>query len=81
MTPRNIKIAAFVVGGIFVLGYLAKKQVAATADAISRVNEGTPYEGTGVIGTLGNITNQASGGYLQRFGEYLGGLAADLRGY
>lgn len=45
----------------------------AVVDAISNVNAGTPYEGYGAIGTLGNAANAVSGGAFQRWGESLGG--------
>ena len=41
------------------------------------VTAGTPYEGTGIFGTLGAATNDVLGGAPQSFGEYLGGKFAD----
>ncbi len=41
------------------------------------VTAGTPYEGTGIFGTLGAVTNDVLGGAPQSFGEYLGGKFAD----
>jgi hypothetical protein len=55
-----------------------KKQAAAAANAIANVNAGTPYEGSGVVGTLGNAVNQASGGTLQTLGESIGGWVYEL---
>lgn len=34
-------------------------------------NEGTPYEGGGVVGTLGHATNAILGGVPQAVGEYI----------
>ena len=41
-------------------------------DAIASINEDTPFEGAGVVGTLGNVTNQASGGILANIGSEIG---------
>lgn len=41
-------------------------------DAVADINKGTPYEGAGVIGTLGNVTNAASGGALAEWGSAVG---------
>lgn len=48
--------------------------------SIAELNKGTPYEGFGVVGTLGNATNQALGGLPERIGGWIGGKLADLRG-
>lgn len=48
------------------------------ADAVQNVNAGTPYEGFGVLGTLGNAANQLSGGWLQHFGETIGSSIFDV---
>lgn len=40
------------------------------------INKGTPYEGGGVVGTLGNLTNQVLGGAPQAIGEALGSAFA-----
>lgn len=50
-----------------------KKQAAAAISGIEHVNDGTPYAGAGVVGTLGNVANQVSGGTLADLGENLGG--------
>lgn len=39
---------------------------------------GTPYEGAGVLGTLGGTVNAASGGVLQSWSESLGGWLYDV---
>ena len=38
----------------------------------------TPFEGTGVVGVLGNTANSVTGGLLGRFGSFLGRKAADV---
>jgi hypothetical protein len=55
----------------------AKTEIKAAANAVNNVNAGTPYEGAGVVGTLGNGANQLSGGGLQNLGEWIGGTLAD----
>lgn len=42
------------------------------------LTKGTPYQGAGVLGTLGAAANAASGGHLQSIGESLGGWIYDL---
>jgi len=54
-----------------------KSQAKQAAAAIADVNKGTPYEGAGVVGTLGNVVNQASGGTLADVGESIGGWLYD----
>ena len=75
----NLRLILIGAGAIVAVGFLLRKQVSDAVEAVENVNEGTPFEGTGVIGTLGNVTNQASGGILGRIGEAIGGAAADLR--
>lgn len=58
----------------------AKAEAAAAASAVANVNKGTAYEGSGVVGTLGNAANQASGGVLQSIGESIGGKLFDWFG-
>jgi hypothetical protein len=74
-----IGAGVLVVGAlIYFFGKRAAAVVTDAVDAIGKVNEGTPYEGAGVVGTLGNLTNQISGGSLQSFGEWIGGKAYEL---
>lgn len=68
--------AAIVLGALYFLGRRAVGDVAA---AVGNVNAGTPYAGTGPIGTLGNITNRVLFGAPQWLGERIGGGLADLR--
>jgi len=74
----NWKAALALTGGAILVYFLFKEQAKAAASAVVNVNQGTPYEGTGVIGTLGNATDALSGRQLSRFGSYLGGLVYDL---
>lgn len=45
-----------------------------TADSANNLNRGTPYAGTVVVGSLGNIVNQGLGGAPQSIGEWLAGI-------
>jgi len=63
---------------VIVLWSFFRKQAKDAAGAISDINEGTPYAGAGVAGTLGNVTDQASGGLLSGIGEWIGGKLADV---
>lgn len=76
-----IAIGAVAVG-IWWLGRQAKEAVVdgvkTTATAVNNINQGTAYEGAGVIGTVGHGFDALSGGNLSSFGEWLGGKAYDL---
>lgn len=78
-----IAIGAVVIG-IWWLGRQAKGAVVdgvkSTATAVSNINQGTPYEGAGVVGTLGHATDTISGGLFSSAGEWLGGKLYDLFG-
>ena len=60
-----------VVFGFIVIGSLFKSRLLA-------INEGTPFEGAGILGTLGNVTDQASGGNLSAIGSRIGLFFSDL---
>jgi len=69
--PVIIGIAGVVVvGGV---GLLVYKLISGGFKAVADINKGTPYEGAGVAGTLGNVTNQVLGGAPQTIGEAIGG--------
>jgi hypothetical protein len=70
-----IGVSALVFVGLFLF---LKQQGTAAAKAVANVNKGTPYEGTGAVGTLGNVANQISGGSLASIGESLGSKVYDL---
>lgn len=59
-----------IVGGIAVAMYLLNK--------LTNINKGTPFEDTGAVGTLGNVTNQVLGGVPQAVGEKLSETLFDL---
>lgn len=73
--PKNTRNLLAVAGVVFVFGVILKRQ---TVDAVLRINEGTPFEGTGVVGSLGNVTNRASGGFLSRAGSRIGLFFSDI---
>lgn len=75
------------IGGLGVIAYLLLRQgvkdvgkvAGSAAQAIASVNEGTPYEGYGVGGTLGNATNTIIGfGLLDDLGGWIGRSIYDL---
>jgi hypothetical protein len=59
-----------VVGG----GYVALRLL----DKFAGINKGTPYEGSGVVGTAANLANQASGGALAATGSWIGRTLYDF---
>lgn len=75
--PIKLAIGVALVAGV---GYLLLRQLGKDAgkavgkgvDAIANVNEGTPYEGTGVVGTLGHATNVVTGNWLDNLGGWIG---------
>jgi len=75
---KNLQTILAIGGVIAVLGFLARKQAVAAVEAIASVNEGTPFEGAGVIGTAGNVANRASGGLLARAGSAIGLFFSDI---
>lgn len=74
-----VGIAILAVTGI-VLYFVIKRQLTAAATAVANVNAGTPYAGAGVVGTLGNVTNQLSGGFLSDAGDQLGSWLSETFG-
>lgn len=64
-TDQVIMAGVGVVFGFIVVGALLKRQ-------ILDFNKGTAFEGSGVVGSLGNVTDKLSGGILSRFGSFLG---------
>lgn len=65
--PIQLAIAAVIVIGV--VYFLIRKTFSDVGESIRNINEGTPFAGTGPIGTLGNIANTVSGGSLARVGE------------
>lgn len=72
-----VLIGAGTIAVIVLFSYF-RKQAKDAADALGDINEGTPYAGAGVVGTIGNVTDQASGGVLSGIGEWIGGKLADI---
>lgn len=72
---KDSELATIIVVGtvsVIVVGAILKQQAAQAVDAIANINEDTPFEGFGVVGTAGNLTNQASGGILANIGSEIG---------
>ncbi len=76
-----IKLA---IGAVIVLGvvyFLGRKTVTDTRDyvanTVANINEGTSYEGAGVVGTLGHGVNVLTGNWLDNVGGWLGGKVYD----
>ena len=73
MNAKNIvAIAAAAIAVLFTLNFLVRKTGGDIATSIADINKDTPFEGAGVVGAVGNITNQLSGGTLAQFGSFLG---------
>jgi hypothetical protein len=80
LNTKAAMVAAAVAVGAAALYLIGRKTAAAAADTAAGIvtgenalTEGTPYEGAGILGTVGAGFNAASGGYLQAIGEQLGG--------
>jgi hypothetical protein len=64
--------AGLALGVVYLLTRTAIKEVANVAGGIvsgnNAVTQGTSYENTGVLGTVGAVANQASGGFFEGIG-------------
>lgn len=86
MTDKQFMIAggaAIVSVGLLVWGVsrIGDKVVDSAAGVLTGNNsltEDTPYEGMGVLGTLGSAFNEMSGGLLEGAGGNIGGWLADV---
>ncbi len=78
LNSRPVMIAAGVAVGALALYLIGRKVAGAVTDGVKNFNQGTPYEGAGVVGAAGNVANQASGGLLADFGGWLGRTVYDL---
>ena len=67
--PKDDFERFLLIAGLGVGGYLLYK----IWNTATNPNAGTPYEGTGIVGTAANIMNQASGGALAATGTSIGG--------
>ena len=72
---------------VVVVYFVGKKTITAAANAAggiisgnNAITAGTEYQGTGVLGTLGAATNDASGGFFNWLGDKIGGGAFALFG-
>lgn len=74
MSAKNWLITSAVVSVLGAGGYLIYR----FWDKISNFNKGTAYEGSGIIGSLGNATNQVLGGAPAALGESIGGGLYDV---
>lgn len=73
----------FVLGAatvVIVSGLLVKKAAAKTVDVVSNINEDTPFEGFGPIGTLGHATDSLLFGLPSKLGSFIGTKIADIQG-
>lgn len=68
-------------GVVYIVAVLITREtVKSAADTVASVNEGTPFEGFGPIGTLGNATDKVLFGLPSRLGSFIGNKIADLQG-
>lgn len=67
--PKDNFERLLLVAGLGVGGYLLYKLY----NTVTNPNAGTPYEGTGIVGTAANILNTASGGALAATGTSISG--------
>lgn len=65
--PVQLAFAAILVIGFVYI--LTRKTVSDIFSGVSDVNKGTPFEGSGVVGTIGNATNTVLGGAPAAVGE------------
>lgn len=73
MNGKNIAFVLLAaVAALFTVDFLTRKAGGDIASSIADINKDTPFEGAGLPGTLGNITDQLSGGTLSTFGSFLG---------
>jgi len=77
-TQGYIVLAGLGIVGVLVAYWIVKRTVSDAATAVADVNKGTPYDGTGVVGTLGHGFDAASGGTLSGIGSWIGGKLYDL---
>lgn len=72
---QGVGIAIAIGAGVLAVWWLANrgtKAAAAAVDSIKNVNQGTPYEGGGVVGTIGHATDAISGGFFSDLGSKIG---------
>jgi hypothetical protein len=73
---------AVVIGVVYYVGRKVVTDVASTGASIvsgdNAITRGTPYQGAGILGTLGSAANTALGGVPQSVGERLGDWLFEL---
>ncbi len=73
MNAKNIiTVAATAIAVLFALDFLVRKAGGDIVESIADINKDTPFEGFGVVGALGNVTNRASGGFYASLGSAIG---------
>lgn len=70
--PKNTQFMLIAGGLVLVIGFLFFRRARS-------ITEGTDFEGTGLLGTLGLAADTASAGVLSDLGETIGGGLADVR--
>lgn len=70
---------AVLVGGVF-LASKAQKTVAGIVTGDNAITKGTVYEGHGILGTMGSVANEASGGFFEEVGGKIGETLFDWFG-
>jgi len=68
---KQLQTLLFIGAGVAAFAWFARNR-------ITSFNEGTPFEGSGVVGALGNVTNEASGGVLAELGSDIGLFFSDI---
>ena len=69
------------IAGVIILGfvyYLTRKTISDVGSATGFNTAGTPFEGAGVVGVVGNVVNKATGGVLASAGERISRYFAPL---
>jgi hypothetical protein len=72
MNTPTVQTIVAVGAAIVIVGYLARQQIAGAVTAVTEINEGTDFEGAGIVGVVGNVTDKASGGLLSNIGSSIG---------
>lgn len=82
---NDATLLALGIVAVVVVYYIGKQVLTGAANVAGGVvsgnnalTQGTDYQGTGVLGTLGAATNSASGGFFDWLGNKIGGGAYDL---
>jgi hypothetical protein len=71
---KDHSIALAVGAGVLIFGAWVAWRI---FEKVTNPNKGTAYEGSGAVGTLGNVVNTALGGAPEAVGEAIGGTIFD----